>query len=244
MKNSDFNEESNKLYYASSDIKYVKQLFGLLEIMQELTGSEAIIRQIKLDQVDKYNKHAMSIEDILNLAAFRAIDKLFDTNEYSLNFAREMIEKKQGDFSKLSNEYQKYVLEINTDNDSLSIISWCSENLRPITINYKCDDWKKILFYNNSQSVALFFCYFFELFFNAFKYADYNEHDFLTITLANEFIDDNEFLTMTWINPKGNQTSFGTNQGLNLSASYISLLNDDKYKDQSQELIDKCLVKS
>jgi TPR repeat protein len=237
LKNSEFSEESKKLYYASSDIKYVKQQFKLLEIMQSLTGSEAITSQIKLDQVDKSNNQSMSIEDILNLAAFRAIDKLFDTNEYSLDFARETIEKKQGDFFKLSNKYQKYVLATNDDNYRLSIISWCSENLRPITINYKCADWKKILFYNNSQSVALFFCYFFELFFNAFKYADHNEHDFLTITLANEFIDNNEFLTMTWTNPKGNQTSFGSNQGLNLSASYISLLNDDNYKDKSQELI-------
>ena len=205
--------------------------------MQTLTGSQSIISQVKLDQVDKYNSESLSIEDILNLAAFRAIDKFFDTNEDSLDFSRDIIEKKQGDFSKLSNEYQKYVLATNTDSYKLSIISWCTKNLRPITISYKCDDWKKILFYNNSQSVALFFSYFFELFFNAFKYADHNEHDFLTITLANEFIDDNEFLTMIWTNPKGNQTSFGTKEGLNLSASYISLLNDDKYKDKSQELI-------
>jgi hypothetical protein len=237
LKNSEFSEESKKLYYASSDIKYVKQQFKLLEIMQSLTGSEAIISQIKLDQVDKSNNQAISIEDILNLAAFRAVDKLFDTNEYSLNFARETIEKQQGNFSNLSNEYHKYILETN-NSDNLSIISWCSKKLRPISINYQCDDWKKILFYNNSQSVALFFCYFFELFFNAFKYADHNVHNFLTITLANEFIDDNEFLTMIWKNPKSDKTtSFGSNKGLNLSASYISLLNDDKYKDKSQELL-------
>lgn len=238
LKNSEFSEESKKLYYASSDIKYVKQQFKLLEIIQSLTGSEAIIKQIKLDQVDKSNNQAISIEEILNLAAFRAIDKLFDTNEYSLNFARETIEKQQGNFSNLSNEYQKYILETNENSDNLSIISWCSEKLRPINIKYQCDDWKKILFYNNSQSVALFFCYFFELFFNAFKYADHTSHDFLTITLANEFIDNNEFLTMIWINPKSDKTtSFGSNKGLNLSASYISLLNDDKYKDKSQELL-------
>ena len=206
--------------------------------MQSLTGSEAIRCQIKLDQVDKGNNQSMSIEDILNLAAFRAIDKLFDTNEYSLNFARDTIGKKQGDFSRLSSAYQKYVLATN-DDENLSILSWCSENLRPITVCYKCDDWKKLFFHNNSQSVALFFCYFFELFFNAFKYADHNEHDFLTITLGNEVISGNEFLTMIWTNPKSNQTSFGSNKGLYLSASYISLLNDDKYKDKSQEVISR-----
>ena len=238
LKNTEFTDESKKLYYASSDIRYVKQQFKLLEIMQSLTGSEAIRSQIKLDEVDNCSNQSMSIEDILNLAAFRAIDKFFDTNEYSLNFARDTIGKKQGDFLRLSSEYQKYVLAT-VDDENLSILSWCSENLRPITICYKCDDWKKILFHNNSQSVALFFCYFFELLFNAFKYADHNEHDFLTITLGNEVISGNEFLTMIWTNPKSNQSSFGSNKGLNLSASYISLLNDDKYKEKSQEVISR-----
>ena len=237
LKNTEFTDESKKLYYASSDIRYVKQQFKLLEIMQSLTGSEAIRSQIKLDEVDKSSNQSISIEDILNLAAFRAIDKLFDTNEYSLNFARDTIGKKQGDFLRLSSEYQKYVLA--TDDENLSILSWCTENLRPITICYKCDDWKKIFFHNNSQSVALFFCYFFELLFNAFKYADHNEHDFLTITLGNEVISGNEFLTIIWTNPKSNQSSFGSNKGLNLSASYISLLNDDKHKEKSQEVISR-----
>jgi len=75
------------------------------------------------------------------------------------------------------------------------------------------------------------------LFFNAFKYADHSQNDFLTITLGSEVISENNFLTITWENPKSNQTSFGSNQGLNLSASYISLLNPDEYKNKSQEVI-------
>jgi len=235
LKESEFSDESKKLYYASSDIKYVKQQFKLLETMQSLTGGDIIANQIKLDQVNKSNSQSMNIEGILDLAAFRAIDKLFDTNEYCLDFARETIEKNKINFSKLSDEYQNYVLE--TDDDSLSIISWCSKNLRPITVIYDCDDWRELFFTNNSQSIALFFCYFFELFFNAFKYADHSQNDFLTITLGSEVISENNFLTITWENPKSNQTSFGSNQGLNLSASYISLLNPDEYKNKSQEVI-------
>lgn len=238
LQNSPFSKESKELFYASSDIKYVQWQFKLLGIMSALIGSETIRSQIKLDQTNQSNDSSISIEGILNLAAFRAIDKLFDNNERSLKFARETMQKNQYNFSELFVEYQKYALS--SDSGSiLSIISWSSEKLRPIKLVYECDDWKKIFFADNSQSVALFFCYFFELFFNAFKYADHNSSDFLTITLGSEVINGNDFLTMKWENPKSNKPSVGTNKGLELSASYISLLNPDECKEESQEVMSR-----
>lgn len=233
LKDINLQEDANKLYYAASDIKYVKLQFKLLEIMQTLTGSQSVIDQIQLDRVEKDDDRAMNIDDILNMAAFRVIDKVFDQYEYSLDFARETLRKTVKDFEDLSDSYQDLVLK--TD-EKPSVIRWCSEHLRSIRINYECDTWKELYFHENSQTVALFFCYFFELFFNAFKYADHNTADFLTVTLGMETIDNQDFLTMHWQNPVGTQKSFGSGKGLNLSESYIGLLNDDVHRNLSQEI--------
>jgi len=56
--------------------------------------------------------------------------------------------------------------------------------------------------------------------------------------LGQEAINENDFLTMRWKNPKNDkQQCFGTNQGLTSLENYIGLLNPDEYKIKSQEVI-------
>ncbi len=172
-----------------------------------------------------------SIEDILDYAASRATARFLNQHYAGLNTIRDNILAKKGvDINALKQKFEDDILL----NKSSRPIAWINENLRPIQIIEISPLWKKVCILAVSHAEALLFGYFSEILFNAFKYADHDKDEFLTLVFDESVINNKTYLACSWKNPvKDKIPLLGTGEGLDGIQEDLKQLNDTENPEQS-----------
>lgn len=172
-----------------------------------------------------------SIENILDYAASRATANFLNQYYAGLNTIRDKIlAKKNVDINVLKQKFEDDILL----NKSSRPIAWINENLRPVQITEISPLWKKVCILAESHAEALLFGYFSEILFNAFKYADHDKDEFLTLVFNESVINDKTYLVCSWKNPVKDKTPLlGTGKGLDAIQEDLKQLNDTETPEQS-----------
>lgn len=173
-----------------------------------------------------------SIEDILNYAVSRATARFLNQHYAGLETIRnKILSQNNTELNQLKQKFEDDILLHNC----LSPMEWVSQNLRPIQITQFSPLWKKIGILADSYAEALLFGYFSEILFNALKYADHDNKEFLTLSFTETNINDNVYLLSNWSNPTTKQKlpELGTNKGLEAIAEDLKQLNGTENPEQS-----------
>lgn len=176
--------------------------------------------------------NSKSIEDILDYAASRVTARFLNQHYAGLNSMRDnILSKKNVRLDALKQKFEDDILL----NKSLRPIAWVNQNLRPIQITEISPLWKKVFILSESHAEALLFGYFSEILFNAFKYADHDKDEFLTLVFDEKNIDDKTYLTCSWQNPVKDKSPsmLGTGKGLDAIQEDLKQLNDTAYPEES-----------
>ncbi len=189
-----------------------------------------IVRRCRRSQndVDK----TKSIETILDYAASRVTARFLNQHYAGLTSIRDKIlSKKKTTLDVLKKKFEDDIL-LNT---SLTPIAWINQNLRPIKIAEISPLWKMVFILSESHAEALLFGYFSEILFNAFKYADHDKDDFLTIAFSEKTTNDKTYLSCSWVNPVKEKTLViqGTGKGLNAIQEDLKQLNNTENPEES-----------
>ena len=173
-----------------------------------------------------------SIEDILNYAVSRATARFLNQHYAGLETIRnKILSQTNTELNQLKQKFEDDILLHNC----LSPIEWVSQNLRPVQITQFSPLWKKIYILADSYAEALLFGYFSEILFNALKYADHDNKEFLTLSFTETNINDNFYLLSNWSNPTTKQKlpELGTNKGLEAIAEDLKQLNGTEKPEES-----------
>jgi len=172
-----------------------------------------------------------SIEDILDYAASRVTARFLNQNYAGLNSIRDKIlSKKNVNLLSLKQKFEDDILL-----NKFPSIPWVNKNLRPIKITEISPSWKKIFLLSESHVEALLFGYFSEILFNAFKYADHDKNEFLTISFSEIIKGGETYLSCKWENPvKDNPPHLlGTGEGLGAIREDLKQLNGIENPEES-----------
>jgi hypothetical protein len=181
-----------------------------------------------LDSSDK----TKSIVDILDYAASRVTARFLNQHNASLSSIRDKIlSRKDVSLEALKRKFEDDILL----NRSLGSVEWINHNLRPFKVIKNSPLWQKVCILAESHAEALLFGYFSEVLFNAFKYADHEVDDFLTVVFGENVIDDKMYLTCSWRNPLDEKAvnSLGTGKGLDAIQGDLMQLNDTQSESNS-----------
>lgn len=173
-----------------------------------------------------------SIEDILDYAASRVTARFLNQHYAGLNSIRDkMLSKKNLSLDALKQKFEDDILL----NKSLRPIAWINQYLRPVQITEISPLWKKVFILSESHAEALLFGYFSEILFNAFKYADHDKDEFLTVVFDEKTINDKTYLTCSWLNPVKDKSPamLGTGKGLDAIQEDLKQLNDTESPEES-----------
>ncbi len=173
-----------------------------------------------------------SIEDVLDYAASRVTARFLNQHYAGLNSIRDnILSKKNVSLDALKQKFEDDILL----NKSLRPIAWINQNLRPVQITEISPLWKKVFILSESHAEALLFGYFSEILFNAFKYADHDKDEFLTLVFDEKNIDDKTYLTCSWQNPVKDKSPsmLGTGKGLDAIQEDLKQLNDTENPEES-----------
>ena len=173
-----------------------------------------------------------TIEAVLNYAVSRVTARFLNQHYAGLETIRnKILTQTNTDLNQLKQKFEDDILLHNC----LSPLEWVSQNLRPIQITQISPLWKKVFILSDSYAEALLFGYFSEILFNAFKYADHESQEFLTLSFAEQTINEDIYLSCNWSNPTTNQklSGLGTNQGLEAIAEDLKQLNNTEKPEQS-----------
>lgn len=173
-----------------------------------------------------------SITDILDYAASRVTARFLNQHNASLGSIREkIIAQKNISLDVLRQQFEDDILL----NRTLGAVEWINQNLRPFKVVEFSPLWLKAFILAESHAEALLFGYFSEVLFNAFKYADHDADQFLTVRFDESVIDGKTYLTCGWGNPLGDKipNSLGTGKGLDAILEDLKQLNDTDSETQS-----------
>jgi TPR repeat protein len=173
-----------------------------------------------------------SIEDILDYAASRVTARFLNQHYAGLNSIRDnILSKKNVSLDALKQKFEDDILL----NKSLRPIAWINQNLRPIQITEISPLWEKVFILSESHAEALLFGYFSEILFNAFKYADHDKDEFLTLVFDEKNIDDKMYLICSWQNPVKDKSPsmLGTGKGLDAIQEDLKQLNNVENPEES-----------
>ena len=177
-----------------------------------------------------------SIDDILNYAVSRATARFLNQHYAGLETIRhKILIQHNTELNQLKQKFEDDILLHNDSSNPLKCVEWVSQNLRPIQITQFSPLWKKIGILADSYAEALLFGYFSEILFNALKYADHDNKEFLTLSFTETNINDNVYLLSNWSNPTTKQKlpKLGTNKGLEAIAEDLKQLNGTEKAEES-----------
>jgi hypothetical protein len=172
----------------------------------------------------------------LDYAASRVTARFLNQHNASLTTIRDKIlSRKNVSLKDLKQKFEDDILL----NRSLDSVEWINQNLRPFKVIENSPLWQKVSILAESHAEALLFGYFSEVLFNAFKYADHEADEFLTVVFDENIINGKTYLTCSWQNPLGNKTlnSLGTGEGLNAIQEDLRQLNESHSKSNSLVII-------
>jgi len=173
-----------------------------------------------------------SIEDILDYAASRVTARFLNQHYAGLNSIRDkMLSKKNLSLDALKQKFEDDILL----NKSLRPIAWINQYLRPVQVTEISPLWQKVFILSESHAEALLFGHFSEILFNAFKYADHDKDEFLTVAFGEKNINDKTYLTCSWLNPVKDKSPamLGTGKGLDAIQEDLKQLNDTESPEES-----------
>ena len=173
-----------------------------------------------------------SIGDILDYAISRVTARFLNQHYANLNKIRdEILSNRNVELDKLKKKFEDDILLSNSE----TALEWTSKNLRPIKLVEMSPLWKKVFIQPESYSEALLFGYFSEIFFNAFKYADHQQVDFLELSFNESDIDGETYLSCSWLNQVAKEKilGLGTGQGLESIREDLKQLNETDEPEKS-----------
>jgi TPR repeat protein len=209
-------------YYSE---KLIKLLGEILRLRYANPDPEHFRQTIRGCRLESDNGNAKTIEDILDYALSRVVARFINQDDASLKGIREQaLAVKGSNLENLKHSFEDSVLLNNT----LSSIEWTTLNLLPIKITEISPLWKNIFIQSENYTEALMFSYFSEILFNAFKYSNHGNDEFLTISFNECSIDNQIYLSCNFSNPavKNNPLSLGTGVGLDAIKEDLYQLND------------------
>ncbi|KJV05372.1 hypothetical protein [Methylocucumis oryzae] len=168
----------------------------------------------------------------MDYAASRVTARFLNQHYAGLNSIRDkMLSKNNLSLDALKQKFEDDILL----NKSLRPIAWINQYLRPVQITELSPLWKKVCILSESHAEALLFGYFSEILFNAFKYADHDKDEFLTLVFDEKTINDKTYLTCSWLNPVNDKSPalLGTGKGLDAIQEDLKQLNDTENPEES-----------
>ncbi|MBD3339160.1 MAG: tetratricopeptide repeat protein [Candidatus Lokiarchaeota archaeon] len=185
-----------------------------------------LIRGDRLD-IDTQEK-AIDVETILSNAAERVIARFLNEDYHKLDSIRDKIfNRRQITIDQLRNSFEEHVFF----NENQSSLEWTNSHF--ISIHFSMTDtWKNIRVRKDNYSEALLQGYFSELLFNALKYGDHEQDQWVLITFTEQKIKRTNYLISEWQNPT-TKNDIGTGNGLDGIKNDLEMLNETELEEKS-----------
>ena len=168
---------------------------------------------------------SVAVIDILCYAAERVVDRLLNQNYSKLKLAQAKLVKKNGmDLDKLRNDFEDKVYF----EQKQTVLKWINEKLAKTKIEKLSPSWEKVMLRKDGYAHSLLQGHFGEIFFNAFKYANHDEKEFLTIKFKEHTDKNHTWLQLKWENPCGKTDKNTTGEGMEGIAVDLKLLNQNE----------------
>lgn len=173
---------------------------------------------------------ATDIEHILNNALKRVMLRFLDENYAKLNkMCKQVFAQRDLSLLELQHSFEKQIFFKNQ-----SSLNWVDANLFPIEVNFS-KNWQSIKLKGNGFAEALLQGYFYELFFNIFKYSDYQG---IELQFVDQEIDGCAYLISKWKNSYLDNTQLGTRKGLPDIQEDLRQLNNSKNEMTTLQISD------
>jgi hypothetical protein len=168
---------------------------------------------------------SVAVIDILCYAAERVVDRLLNQNYSKLKLAQAKLVKKSGmNLDALRNDFEDKVYF----EQKQTVLKWINEKLAKTKIGKLSPSWEKVMLRKDGYAHALLQGHFGEIFFNAFKYANHDEKEFLTIKFKEHTDKNHTWLQLKWENPCGKTDKNTTGEGMEGIAVDLKLLNQNE----------------
>ena len=215
-----------KAYHAEVLLKHSADM---LRVKHGSVDGADFRRFILGDRLEKgSNDDSAAVIDILCYAAERVADRLLNQNYSKLRLAQGKLVKKNGmDLDTLKNDFEdKVYLE-----QKQTVLQWINEKLAKTNIEKLSPSWEKVLIKKDGYAHALLQGHFGELFFNALKYANHDEKDFLSIKFSEHNDKNHSWLQVTWVNPCENTEKNADGEGIVGILEELKLLNQNESEE-------------
>jgi tetratricopeptide (TPR) repeat protein len=215
----------NEAYHSEIIIKLQSELLQKRYTNDNPENLRWLVRSCRRSPDSENGEKIKSIDAILDYAASRVAARFLNQYNASLNSIRcQILSLKKTNLDALKQKFEDDILL----NQSLSAIEWINQNLRPFKVKVISPLWQKVRILAESHAEALVVGYFSEVLFNAFKYADHAADSFLVVELDQCIVDNKTYLTASFCNPRGNETStrLGSGKGLDAIREDLQQLND------------------
>ena len=225
-----------RAYHAEVLLKHQSEMLRVKNVSDD--GSE-FRRFILVDRLQEgSDDDSVAVIDILCYAAERVIDRLLNQNYSKLQRAQAKLVKKSGmELESLQNDFEdKVYIEQNQ-----TVLKWINEKLAQTKIGELSPSWGKVLLRKDGYAHALLQGHFGEIFFNAFKYANHDEEEFLTIKFKEHTDKNHTWLQMRWVNPCGKMDKNTTGEGIEGIVADLRLLNEN---ESEKFTLNSCTLKN
>jgi tetratricopeptide (TPR) repeat protein len=219
---TEFQQESSLLYDAYDAEVFILHQSELLKnqyLAKNPVQFRDFIRQDILLSDDNLET-ATNIEHILNDALKKVTKRFLDDNYAKLNRVRKQVLAQH----RLSLPKLRQDFESQRFFENKSSLNWVHVNLFTIKTDFS-KNWKSVKLKENGFAEALLQGYFYELFFNIFKYSDYQG---VELQFDEQEIDGCPYLISIWKNSYMDNARIGTGNGLNYIQEDLCLLHDSE----------------
>jgi hypothetical protein len=212
------------VYHAEVSIRHRTEALRIKHVMQNPETFRVLIRR---DNRPDHLKTATDIKTILNDSLRH---QLRDFLYYpKLSARREPFLQKLS----LQTLQQSFIRQVGFEQKTP--LSWVQENLFSIQVIQFSLGWEKIKLKKEGATEHLLYEYFLELFFNVFKYSDYQR---LKLRFDEQNIGGKTYLLSTWENTYQNNQSISTRHGLSGIRDELQILNDSQENATTLQIID------
>jgi tetratricopeptide (TPR) repeat protein len=212
---------------------FMRHQSELLQLKHAAQDAQAFRDKILLSRLStNTDKEASTMRGILNQALERVIARFLNEHYAKLEFQRNMILNKIGKTLK----QLRYEFEDQVFFNKHPPFEWASNNLFPISIMEFSPAWEEIRLIPQSAAEAVLFGYFAELFYNYFKYSDYQS---LTLHCVETEIEHRGYLLSVWENTySDNATPASSGNGLSGIQEDLKMLNETDSEHETIETED------
>ncbi len=209
-------------YHAEVSIRHENELLQ----QRYLTDSPEPLRQImRGDRRKLPNTEARSIEELFNYALSRVLARILNADSAKFEPIRQQIMgNKELSLDALRQDFEEAMF---FQEPPMTAQAWCQQNLRPVKLIYRNPLWREIGLKREGLAEALLYGHFAEVLYNAFKYADHTDVDFLQLELDELYEKGEQYLTLTLSNPMSTlrPKGMGSNKGLEAIEEDLRQLN-------------------